>query len=32
MDGYIEYHKTICIRPECPSRRGIEKTKKLALI
>jgi len=20
MDGFIDYHKTICQRPECPSR------------
>lgn len=29
IDGYVEYHKTLCPKLDCPSRKSIEKTKKL---
>lgn len=29
MDGYLEYHKTLCTSADCPSRKSAEKTKKL---
>jgi len=32
MDGYLEYHKTICSSTECPSKKSIEKNNKLKTI
>jgi len=28
LEGFIDYHKIICIRSECPSKKRYQKTKK----
>lgn len=32
LDCLIEYHKTYCIKPTCPSRQTYTKTKNLKQI